>query len=82
MAGKASDNHFTPLQKLSAVAPCNQELQSVGENIQNHPAFGFKAGLIKAIGNLAHQHKENQKLVSSKFNNFLNIFRCSEFQFL
>ncbi|XP_043277594.1 ataxin-10 [Venturia canescens] len=63
MAGKESNNHFTPLQKLNDVAPCNWEMNSGQETIQNHPAFGFKAALIRAIGNLVHKHKGNQKLL-------------------
>lgn len=65
MAGRASENFFTPLQKLSDVAPrTGQAGSSPDENdIQNHPAFGFKAGLIRAIGNLCHKHKGNQAVV-------------------
>ncbi|XP_033217767.1 ataxin-10 isoform X2 [Belonocnema kinseyi] len=78
MAGKESNNFFTPLQKLSEVAPCNlgqdillkeAENSKEGEklpynkNIQAHPAFGFKAGLIRLVGNMAFENKDNQDLV-------------------
>ncbi|XP_012286600.1 ataxin-10 [Orussus abietinus] len=74
-AGKTSENYFTPVQKLSELAPSAQHLldkENTGgdpkqpamnnykKDIQAHPAFGFKAGLIRIIGNLAYKHKANQ----------------------
>ena len=78
MVGKDSNNFFTPLQKLSEVAPCTQgqdallneagksndnEKTPYNKNIQTHPAFGFKAGLIRLVGNMAFDNKHNQDLV-------------------
>ena len=81
MIGKASNNYFTPMQKLSDVAPAGQKLTAntnVAEGSQNgnslhspridpqnHPAFGFKAGLIRIIGNMSYRDKKCQDLVSS-----------------
>lgn len=52
--GKLSDNCFTPVQKLSELQ--NQELSQ-------HPAFGFKADLIRFIGNMCWKNVEMQNLV-------------------
>ncbi|CAD1471937.1 unnamed protein product, partial [Heterotrigona itama] len=78
MIGKQSDNYFTPLQKLSDVAsaiqgtrnsdskPCSSsdenKLNSTMTDLQNHPTFGFKAGLIRIIGNMCYRNKECQDL--------------------
>ncbi|XP_017883497.1 ataxin-10 isoform X2 [Ceratina calcarata] len=73
MIGKQSDNYFTPLQKLSDVAVVMQEARNesaegngVGKemksDIQSHPVFGFKAGLIRVIGNLSYKNEECQNL--------------------
>ena len=83
MIGKQSDNYFTPLQKLSDVAsaiqgirnsdskPCSSndenKLNTTMTDLQNHPTFGFKAGLIRIIGNMCYRNKECQDLVSIKF---------------
>ena len=79
MAGKESKNFFTPLQKLSEVAPSTQgtnlsenkagnsneeENTPYNKNIQTHPAFGFKAALIRLVGNMVFENKDNQDLVS------------------
>lgn len=58
-AGKEEKNDFSALQKLS-------EVKINDTNIKNHPAFGFKACLIRLLGNLCWKHEENQNLVSSK----------------
>ncbi|OXU26224.1 hypothetical protein TSAR_015649 [Trichomalopsis sarcophagae] len=73
MVGKDTNNCFTPLQKLSDLAlhtkaDCCNEAEDPNnhvckEKIQNHPAFGFKASLIRVIGNLVHKHEKNQNLV-------------------
>lgn len=75
MVGKESNNCFTPLQKLSDLAlntknDCCNEAEDPNNHvckgkIQNHPAFGFKASLIRVIGNLVHKHEKNQNLVST-----------------
>ncbi|XP_043516400.1 ataxin-10 isoform X2 [Frieseomelitta varia] len=77
--GKQSDNYFTPLQKLSDVAsaiqgirnsdskPCSSsdenKLNTTMTDLQNHPTFGFKAGLIRIIGNMCYRNKECQDLL-------------------
>nr|XP_012144982.1 PREDICTED: ataxin-10 isoform X2 [Megachile rotundata] len=62
--GKQSNNYFTPLQKLSDLAPVGGESESKTDtsktDIHSHPAFGFKAGLIRIIGNMAYKNKEYQ----------------------
>lgn len=67
--GKSSDNCFTPVSKLSDVG--KQELSQ-------HPAFGFKADLIRFIGNMCWKSLEMQNLVYSNliFNNLI-IFHFS-----
>ncbi|KAL3289028.1 hypothetical protein HHI36_003471 [Cryptolaemus montrouzieri] len=54
--GKESENYFSSVQKLS-------ELKEPNEAIQNHPAFGFKVGLVRLIGNLCWKNKKMQDLV-------------------
>ncbi|XP_044746082.1 ataxin-10 [Coccinella septempunctata] len=54
--GKQSENYFSSLQKLS-------ELKEPSEVIQKHPAFGFKVGLVRLIGNLCWKNKRVQDLV-------------------
>lgn len=51
--GRSSENNFSAIQKLSAIAQPSQ-------NIMEHPAFGFKAGLIRILGNICWKHKRNQ----------------------
>ncbi|KAK1132720.1 hypothetical protein K0M31_014098 [Melipona bicolor] len=79
MIGKQSDNYFTPLQKLSDVAsvmqgirnsdsnPCSSgnenKLNTTMTDLQNYPTFGFKAGLIRIIGNMCYRNKECQDLL-------------------
>ncbi|XP_016917893.2 ataxin-10 [Apis cerana] len=83
MIGKQSDNHFTPLQKLSDVTLAmkltnnnseafsnsiefkenRSKLNSTKNDFQNHPTFGFKAGLIRIIGNISYKNKEYQDLL-------------------
>ncbi|KAK0169810.1 hypothetical protein PV328_010449 [Microctonus aethiopoides] len=66
MAGKEADNCFTPVQKLSEIAPSTSHSTKnakTDENIQNHPGFGFKAALIRLIGNLVFRNKKNQDTV-------------------
>lgn len=68
------------MQKLSDIARAGQELtansnvaegsqngnevNSPRNDPQNHPAFGFKAGLIRIIGNMSYRDKKCQDLVS------------------
>ncbi|CAH1954712.1 unnamed protein product [Acanthoscelides obtectus] len=54
--GKEPNSCFTPLQKLS-------ELGKPTEGLKNHPAFGFKADLIRLIGNMCWKNPEMQNLV-------------------
>nr|CAI5840927.1 unnamed protein product [Callosobruchus analis] len=55
--GKEPNSCFTPLQKLS-------ELGKPNDGLKNHPAFGFKADLIRLIGNMCWKNLEMQNLVS------------------
>lgn len=77
MMGKESDNYFTPITNLSQVAP-NALGKSINVNStigdavtsikttdpQDHPAYGFKVGVIKVIGNMVYKNKIYQDLVS------------------
>ncbi|XP_015113494.1 ataxin-10 [Diachasma alloeum] len=64
MAGKEENNYFTPVQTLTDIVPNSSRDEDTAsdsrEDIRNHPAFGFKAGLIRLIGNLVHKHRANQ----------------------
>lgn len=62
MAGKDQDNCFSPVAKLS----------QAGDELNQHPAFEFKANLVRLLGNLCYEHKENQDMVSynADFNSF------------
>lgn len=53
--GKEYENNFTPIAKLSDAALDNQ--------INKDPSFGFKANLIRLIGNLCWKHRQNQDQV-------------------
>lgn len=70
MAGKEQNNCFSAVQKLSALEG--------GEELQSHPAFGFKASLIQVLGNLCYKYKPTQDLVSFMFANYVhfNLFSC------
>lgn len=57
-AGKESNNHFTAIQKLSELS-----LDNTKSDLNSHPAFGFKAALIRLVGNLVWQCKKNQDLL-------------------
>lgn len=79
MLGKEGDNYFTPITNLSQVAPNAQEGTSdinsgmhdaeativKCDHLQDHPAYGFKAGLIQVIANMVHKDKMCQDLVST-----------------
>lgn len=56
--GKETDNYFSSVQKLS-------DLENMGKEneLQQHPAFGFKATLIRVVGNLCWHCEENQNLL-------------------
>ncbi|KYQ56979.1 Ataxin-10 [Trachymyrmex zeteki] len=78
MMGKEADNYFTPITNLSQVAPNAQrrnvnvcsntkDIEVSGATTANcdpqeHPAYGFKAGLIKVIANVVHKNKMCQDL--------------------
>lgn len=76
MLGKEGDNYFTPITNLSQVAPSSQEETTNVNSLihdeativkcdpQDHPAYGFKAGLIQVIANMVHKNKMCQDLVS------------------
>ena len=42
----------------------NSEDHICKKKIESHPAFGFKAGLIRVIGNLVYRNQNNQNIVS------------------
>ncbi|KAL6444462.1 hypothetical protein ACFW04_001948 [Cataglyphis niger] len=74
MLGKEGDNYFTPITNLSQVPDAQEEtidLNSVLHDAeptiakfdpQDHPAYGFKAGLIQVIANMVHKDKMCQDL--------------------
>ncbi|KAG5882825.1 hypothetical protein JTB14_033196 [Gonioctena quinquepunctata] len=53
--GKMSNNEFTPIQKLS-------EDEMEGQKLNEHPAFGFKADLVRLIGNICWKNSGLQNL--------------------
>ncbi|XP_066603465.1 ataxin-10 isoform X2 [Prorops nasuta] len=77
--GKQSSNFFTPVQKLSDIVSvtkayhlnknihCNNDsyqtdLQKYND-FENHPGFGFKAALMRLIGNLSYKNEFAQNLL-------------------
>lgn len=75
MMGKKSLNYFTPITNLSKVAPSIQEKKSnvnstvndteisiLQNDLQYHPAYGFKAGLIQVVANMMYRNKMCQDL--------------------
>ncbi|RLU24035.1 hypothetical protein DMN91_004244 [Ooceraea biroi] len=77
MMGKDSNNFFTPITNLSEVAPNDQgrtvnvsstndaetfETLTAQYDPQDHPAFGFKAGLIQVIANMVYKDRTCQDL--------------------
>ncbi|KAI4493048.1 hypothetical protein M0802_009696 [Mischocyttarus mexicanus] len=60
MCGKESENYFTSIQRLNEVAPCMQKEEN---HLEHHPAFGFKAALIRVIGNMSYKNKQCQDIV-------------------
>ncbi|RXM35501.1 Ataxin-10 [Acipenser ruthenus] len=65
LTGKESKNIFTPTHNFS-------EMETV-----SHPAVGFKARLIRLIGNLCHNNKENQNKVRELDGIALILDSCS-----
>lgn len=78
MMGKEADNYFTPITNLNKVAPNAQGRANVCSKTsetskavakkcepQEHPAYGFKANLIRVIANMVHENKMCQDLVSA-----------------
>lgn len=80
MIGKESSNYFTPLTKLSDLVPHTVESMEMENNANaeedphRHPAFGFKADLIRIIGNVSYKNKECQDLVSNNILSFSSQF--------
>ncbi|KYN04673.1 PREDICTED: ataxin-10 [Cyphomyrmex costatus] len=78
MMGKEADNYFTPITNLSQVVPNTQRrsvnicsnandtevsgVTAANHDLQEHPAYGFKAGLIQVIANVVHRNKMCQDL--------------------
>lgn len=68
--GRSSENNFSAVQKLSTITRPNKD-------ILDHPAFGFKAGLVRVLGNMCWKHRQNQDQViniyipSAQFNYFI-----------
>ncbi|XP_063918896.1 ataxin-10 [Zophobas morio] len=54
--GKDTENYFSSIQSLSEVRQPTQQMSK-------HPAFGFKADLIRIIGNLCWKNRTMQDLV-------------------
>ncbi|XP_066525712.1 ataxin-10 isoform X2 [Hoplias malabaricus] len=54
LLGKSSKNVFSTAQEFTFTKP---------EGASTHPALGFKAHLIRLIGNLCHSHTSNQDQV-------------------
>lgn len=56
--GRFSENHFSPVQKLCAITRPSTD-------IVEHPAFGFKAGLVRILGNMCWKDRQIQDQVKS-----------------
>jgi hypothetical protein len=56
--GKMGENNFTSIEKLS-----DSSVSTQNSDIREHPAFEFKSGLVKMLGNLCWRHPENQNQV-------------------
>lgn len=67
MAGKECNNAFTPAQKLSEMTldgdATGDNSHNCTKNMQSHPSFGFKAALIRIVGNLVYDNEKNQNIV-------------------
>lgn len=59
MYARKPDNYFRLKQKLSEVAP---SMQNEENDLERHPAYGFKAGLIRVIGNMSYKNKQCQDI--------------------
>ncbi|XP_043487728.1 ataxin-10 isoform X3 [Polistes fuscatus] len=59
MYAREPDNNFRLIQKLSEVAPSAQNKEN---DLESHPAYGFKAGLIRVIGNMSYKNKQCQDI--------------------
>lgn len=59
MSGKSQENAFTP-KTLSHLPPASKNKSN---DLELHPAFGFKAHLVQLIGNLSAKCRKNQDLV-------------------
>lgn len=67
--GKTNPNHlFSTVKNMNEIA--NQE------KMESDPVFGFKRDLIRLIGNLCHEHKENQDQVR-EINGIELLLDCS-----
>ncbi|XP_024888673.1 ataxin-10 [Temnothorax curvispinosus] len=66
MMGKEADNYFTPITQLSKSAPHAPGRSEAREALlgdpEHHPAYGFKAGLIRVIANVVYRNKMCQDL--------------------
>ncbi|XP_071564083.1 uncharacterized protein [Temnothorax nylanderi] len=65
MIGKEAKNYFTPITDLSKSAPhapWTREAYEAAGDPEEHPAYGFKAGLIRVIANMVHRNKMCQDL--------------------
>lgn len=69
--GKENYNCFTPVQKLSQFG--------VNSGLNEHPAFGFKADLIRLIGNFCWKNMDMQDLVIYVLFSFfiIRVYRVS-----
>lgn len=67
--GKASNNVFTPVQKLSMI-------QNPSDDAYRNPVFGFKADLVRLIGNLCWKNRQMQDLVMV-INNMLSFYKLN-----
>jgi len=52
---KEKGNQFSMLLKMSDLERADSDV-----DMHAHPAFGFKAALVRLVGNMCWRHKENQ----------------------
>ncbi|XP_015186462.1 PREDICTED: uncharacterized protein LOC107071730 [Polistes dominula] len=61
MYAREPNNYFKPIQNLSDVAPASTQKEE--NDLERHPAYGFKAGLIRVIGNMSYKNKQCQDII-------------------
>jgi ataxin-10 len=70
--GKDTPNIFTPIQKLNALLPQNEEKTEIESEI----SYTFKTKLVKSLANLSYRNQRNQEL-AREMEIMQSIFECT-----